>query len=576
MRQQPSLPTTTISASRSTDSIIEAVNLDQPTYFDVEAWAKKTATEDHYFDSFAADRACNFFPRYLRYTKGEWKGKPFILEDWQRAIIRVAFGWKRKSDDTRRFRIIYLELPRKNGKTELAAGIALYLAFCDNEPASEVYSVANNKDQANICFKAAAQMRRASEELSKRTLVAKYSIFNKKEDQSYQVLSSEHGTKDGLSAHGVVYDEFHAFRDRNLYDVMHTSVGARRQPLEIIITTAGNDRHSICYQQHFHAEQVRDGIIADDEFLPIIYAANKDDDITDPRVWAKANPNLGKAVKLEYIRKEAAKAKQQPSYENTFKRLHLNIWTEQATRWLNMDKWDKGGPGKDMHIELVSNHLAEAAAALVGRPCFGGLDFARVSDLTGLSLVFPPLEPTEKWKLLCKFWCPADNITERSRRDRVPYDVWQRYGLITPTEGNVTDYAFVQRDIIELAGLYDMRELAYDRTFFGDIINVLTDEGVPLVAHGQGFLSMGAPTAELERLVQGEKIEHFGHPILRWNASNVAVLTDAAGNIKPDKEKSTEKIDGIVATVMGISRASAHKEEFANLGQLIEEGNAIL
>lgn len=569
----PTLATTNISASASTELPLD---FDTAQYFDVEVWAKKTATEDHYFDEAAAQRAVDFFPRYLRFTKGEWAGKPFILEDWQKAIVRAAFGWKRKVDGTRRFRIIYLELPRKNGKTELAAGIALYLAFCDQEPAAEVYSVANDKEQAAICFNAAKRMRKYSDVLFNRTMAAKYSIFNIKHDQYYWVLSSDHGTKDGLSAHGVIYDEFHAFRDRNLFDVMHTSVGARRQPMEIIITTSGSDRKSICYEQHCHAVSVRDGLMPDDEFLPIIYAADKEDDYTDPRTWAKANPNLGKSVKLAYMRKEAQRAKQQPSYENTFKRLHLNIWTEQAKRWIKMDAWDRGGLGPDTHLEIIQNHITQARASLRGRRCYGGLDFARVNDLTALCLAFPPESPGEKWKLLFWFWCPQDNIKERSERDRVRYDVWEKFGFITSTPGNVTDFDFVERDVSALFNEFDIAELAYDRTFFGDIINHLTDEGLPLVQHGQGFQSMASPTAEFERLVIGGQLEHFGHPIARWNAGNVAVQTDAAGNIKPDKEKSTERIDGIVAGIMAIGRAITHKDEYVNLGKLIEQGVAIL
>lgn len=532
----------------------------EAAYFDVEAWASATANNAlHYFDEEAAERACAFFPRYLRHTKGKrWVGKPFVLEPWERSIVRTIFGWKRKSDGTRRFRIVYIEIGRKNGKTQLAAGIALYMAFCDREPGAEVYSVANDKNQAGLCFNEAAKMRKASNVLVERTLASKYSIFNSKYGQSYQYLSSDHGNKDGLNASCVIYDEFHAFKDRSLYDVMHTSTGMRDQPLEVIITTAGLDKNSICYTQREHALKVRDRIIEDDEFLPVIYAADADDDYTDPRIWAKANPNLGITLKVDYMQKQIEKCESEPSYIDTFRRLHLNIWVESAKRWLPIEKWNNGGPPRETPLDVVKALIEKEEETLIGRRCYAGLDLARVSDLSALVLLFPPIAEGEKWKLIIRCWCPEDNIGLRSKRDRVPYNVWRNFGFLTSTPGNTTDFKFIERDILTLAGLYDIAELAYDRTFAGELVNNLTDEGMPLVEFGQGFLSMAAPTAELERMVvAGDKIWHGGHPVARWNAGNVVVKKDAAGNIKPDKEKSSDKIDIIVALIEALGRAMA-------------------
>lgn len=535
--------------------------------FDAEIWARSTATDEYYFDERAAELACAFFPRFLTHTKGEWAGKPFILEPWQKSIVRAIFGWKRKDDGTRRFRVVYIIIPRKNGKTQFAAGLALYLAFCDGELGAEVYSVANDRDQAGLCFNEAVRMVKYAPALSERLLTNKFSVFNRKKNQSYKVLSSEFGTKDGLNASGVVYDEFHAFRDRMLYDVMHTSTGARRQPLEIIITTAGIDKHSICYELHRHAINVRDGTggYVDTEFLPVIYCADPEDDISDPEVWAKANPNLGKTVKLKYMRDEAEKAKQQPAYENTFKRLHLNIWTEQATRWLQLAQWDKGSANLTSLAEIGALIRAEEET-LRGRQCFAGLDLARVKDLSSLCLVFPPVEADEKWKFIWRFWCPKENIAQRSLTDRVPYEVWARFGFITPTPGNTTDFSYIEKEISDLAGIYDIAEVPYDRHFAGEIVNNLVNEGITMVPFGQGFGSMASPTAEFERLVLSENIQHYGHPIARWNAGNVTVQSDPAGNIKPDKERSVDRIDGIVAAIMGLGRAmvrNADKKEVA-------------
>lgn len=500
------------------------------------------AAKGYWFDHYEADRVCEFFRRYLRHTKGkQHAGKAFDLDPWQRWIVQAIFGWKR-ADGLRVYRVVYLEVPRKNGKTTLAAGIALYMTFCDNEPVGEVYSAANDKRQAAICFNEAKRMRANSEPLRSRSLPYKFSIVVPKSGASYEVLSSEAATKDGLNASCFIFDELHKLKGRDLHDVLHTSTGARAQPLEFNITTAGVDRHSLCYQYHEHAIKVRDGIIEDDEFLGIIFAADKDDPIDDPATWAKANPGIGISVGEDYLRKEAERAKTMPAYENTFRRLHLNQWTEQVTRWLRMTDWD------ECRAEF-------SFADLAGRTCYAGLDLAKVNDLTALSLYFPPIAADEKPKLVWFFWCPADDIAGRTRRDRVPYEVWRRDGLITATEGNATDFDFVEARIVELAGQVVIKELAYDRTFAGEIIQHLQEEGLNLVEFGQGFLSMAAPTAELERLVIGQLVEHDGNPIARWNASNVAVRQDPAGNKKPDKEKSTERIDGIVASIMAIGRA---------------------
>lgn len=502
---------------------------------------------EFYFDQRAAQVAVNFFERLLHHSKGEWAGQPFILEDWQRdEIIRPLFGWKRESDGTRRYRIAYIEVPRKNGKSTLAAGIALLLLFADDEPGAEVYSAAADRDQASIVFDEAKRMVEGSPQLARRSEMYKRSIIMPGTYSAYRVLSADAHTKHGLNAHGVVFDELHAQPNRELWDVLTTSTGARRQPVTVAITTAGYDRESICWEQHEYARQVRDGIIEDETFLPVIYAADMEEDWLDEEVWAKANPNLSVSVKLDYLRNEARRAKQVPAYQNTFRRLHLDQWTQQETRWLPMKDWNACATPVDQGL-------------LRGAPCYGGLDLASTSDIASFLLCFPS-EPGEEehFAWLPFFWIPKENMVERARKDRVPYDAWVRQGLITATEGNVIDYGYIIRDIEALGERFNIEEIAFDRWGAFQVSQALQGAGFTMVGFGQGFRSMAGPTKELLRLVLDGKLAHGGHPVLRWMADNMMVSSDAAGNVKPNKAKSREKIDGIVAGIMALDRAVRH------------------
>jgi phage terminase large subunit-like protein len=501
------------------------------------------ATGGYWFDGAAADRACAFFERVLTHTKGEWAGQPLKLADWQaERIVRPLFGWKR-ADGTRRYRQAFIMIPRKSGKSTLAAGIALYLLLADGEPGAEVYSAAADRDQAAIVFEMAKQMADASPHIRKRVQTFKRALVVPGTASSYKVLSSEAYTKHGLSAHGIVVDEVHALPDRELWDVLTTSTGARRQPLTVAITTAGYDRGSLCFELYEFACKVRDGIVDAPSFLPVIYEAAATDDWKSPATWRKAHPNLSVSVKEEYFAAECERAQQLPAYENTFRRLLLNQWTEQDTRWLPMDQWD-----------ACAGELPD----LAGRACYAGLDLSTTTDISALVLAFPI---GAKLHLLPFFWVPGDNIATRARRDRVPYDVWVRAGLIEATEGNVVDYRVIRQRINELGQRYQIKEIAFDRWNATQLSTELQGDGFEMVAFGQGFASMAAPTRELERRVLGREICHGAHPVLRWMASNVAVTQDPAGNLKPDKAKSTERIDGIVAALMALGRAMHAEEE---------------
>lgn len=502
---------------------------------------------EFYFDKQAARLAILFFERLLHHSKGEWAGQRFVLEDWQKEeIIRPLFGWKRP-DGTRRYRTAYIEIPRKNGKSTMAAGIALLLLFADDEPGAEVYSAAADRDQANIVFEQAKQMVEASSHLSKLAELYKRSIIVPDTMSAYRVLSADVKTKHGLNAHGVVFDELHAQPTRELWDVLTTSVGARRQPLVVAITTAGYDRESICWEQHEYARQVFQGIIEDPSYFAYIRAADPEEDWLDEAVWARANPNLDVTVKMDYLRNEARRAQQTPAYQNTFRRLHLNQWTQQETRWLPLEAWDACGAPFDSRL-------------LEGAACYGGLDLASSSDIASLVLCFPS-EPgeEERYAWLPFFWIPEENMMERARKDRVPYDAWAREGLIMATEGNVIDYAYIIRDIEELGERFNIREIAFDRWGAFQVSQALEGAGFTMVGFGQGFASMAGPTKELLRLILDRKLAHGGHPVLRWMADNMMVSTDAAGNVKPNKAKSREKIDGVVAGIMALDRAVRHQ-----------------
>jgi phage terminase large subunit-like protein len=496
-------------------------------------------SQGYWFDEQSASRAVQFFERHLSHTKGRWAGSKFALMPWQKEeIIRPLFGWRRK-DGTRRFRVAYIEVPRKNGKSTLAAGIGLYLLFADGEPGAEIYSAAADRDQASIVFDQARAMAESSPGLLSRAKVYKRSIVVGKTRSSYKVLSAEAYSKHGLNAHGIVFDELHAQPTRELWDVLTTSTGAREQPLTVAITTAGYDRESICYEQHAYAKKVASGIIEDPAYFAYIASAEEGDDWTSSAIWQKANPGYGVTISGDYLEAECAKAKQVPAYQNTFRRLHLNQWTSQDVRWLDMAAWDKcGGEMPD----------------LSGRECYAGLDLASTTDIAALCLIFPP-QADGVYYVLPYFWIPAENIIDRALRDRVPYDAWARDGLVKATEGNVIDYSVIRSDINSLESEFRVREIAFDRWGAFQLSQDLAGDGFTMIPFGQGFASMSAPTKELLRLTLDKKICHGAHPVLRWMADNVRVKQDPAGNIKMDKAKSREKIDGMVALAMALDRA---------------------
>ena len=478
--------------------------------------------------------AIRFFEENLTHAKGELGGRPFLLEPWQKEYVGRLFGTLQQSG-LRQYRTSLLAIPRKNGKSTLCAGIALKMMF-DGEPGAEIYSCAADRDQARLVFEMAKVCVEASPKLRSRLRVFRNSIVREDTHSVYRALSAQAFTKHGLNAHGVIFDELHAQPNRELNDVMATSMGARRQPLLVYITTAGHDRKSVCWEIWRYAEAVASGSIRDNTFLPAIYAAPTDADWKDESVWAAANPNLGVSVKLDFLRTECQRAVELPTYENTFRQLYLNQWTEQDVRWLRMDHWALGNQPSPVTLE--------------GRKCWGGLDLASTYDTTAFCLLFP-LDNGEYW-VEPHFWVPEENLRQRVARDRVPYDLWQKQGFLHVTNGSVTDYDQVRSDINALAKKYNIRQIAIDRWNATQLATQLQGDGLEVVGFGQGYGSMSAPAKMLEASVVAGRLFHGGHPVLAWQAGNVAIDSDYAQNIKPSKKKSTERIDGIVALVMGL------------------------
>ena len=505
--------------------------------------------ETSHYDKKKADRAVTFIEN-LCHTKGKWAGTRFWLLPWQEQLIRDIFGIV-KPDGNRQFRTAFVEICKKVGKSELAAAVALYLLYADNEPSAEVYGAAADRQQASIVFDVARQMVEMSPALMKRSklMSATKRIVNYGNAGFYQVLSAEVGSKHGFSISGLVFDEIHTQPNRQLYDVLTKySSDARQNPLHFIITTAGNDRHSIAFELHTKAIDIIEGRRVDPTFYPVVYGLKDDEDWEDEANWYKVNPSLGYTVDIERLRDAYREAKQNPADEITFKWLRMNMWVSSTTSWIPDAIFMKGNEPIDMRL-------------LEGRDCYAGLDLSSTGDITALVLMFPPRDVDEKYILVPYFWVPEETIPQRVKANSVPYDVWEKQGYLLATEGNVIHYDFIEKFICDLAEKYHILEIAVDRWNATHMIQNLEDQGFTMVPFGQGFASMSTPTKEFYRLLMEGQIIHAGHPVLRWMAGNVVVETDAAENIKVTKAKSKEKIDGIVASIMALDRCLRNEGE---------------
>lgn len=507
-----------------------------------------------YFDKRAAMRAIHFIEK-LKHTKGEWAGQRFRLEPWQQFVLWNIFGWK-NADGTRRFRYAYIEIARKNGKTALSAGIGLYMLFADGESRPEVYSAATVKDQAKICFSDAVEIVKATD-LKNYLTPYRNSIVYELKGGTMKPLSSDYGTHDGLNPSCGIIDEFHAHKDSGMFDVIKSAFGARRQPLMFIITTAGFDKSGVCYAYRENVIKVLHGVNEDDSLFGIIYTLDDKSEWDDPKMWIKANPNLGVSLSADYLADQVKDAKNRPEAVRNVMTKNVDLWVDAERTWILDDAWQKCIGTTD-------------PADLKGCACWGGLDLSNVSDITAYVLLF---HENDRFQLLPHFWIPEEKMLEKVRKENINYDKWVAEGYVTVTPGNVIDYDFVKADILRIVADYDLRTSAYDRWNSSQTIIDLQNEGMECNPFGQGYGSMSAPTKEFEKLVLTGKIEHFGNPVLRWMLASTLVKTDPAGNIKPDKEKSTQKIDGIVTAIMALgewmtAQADDESNPYENRGLL--------
>ncbi len=510
--------------------------------------------EDLYFDVAAADRVIGFV-EWFRHYKGDWAGQRLKLEAWQKFVISAIFGWKRKASGKRRYKYAYIEVPRKNGKTILAAGVALYMMCADGEGGAEVFTTATKKDQAMLSWRDAqvlvAKCRdddfRAAMTVRKNPAIIEYEAAN----SFLKPLGrdADGDTTDGLNPHCILADELHAWKSEGFWQVLDSALGARSQPLFFQITTAGNSVESVGKSRHDIVKAMLSGEADDvDDWFGIIYTIDEGDAMDDPATWAKANPLYGITVNEEKFRSKLAQARLNPATMREMLTKWLNQWLNQAEAWLDLEKWDRC-----QVIYETDTHRVADKARLRGMRCYGGLDLAHARDLSALALVFPPQGMLERWTVLMRFWCPEEDIDLRSKRDKVPYRTWATKGFIEPMPGEVTDYGFIHRAIVEANEWYDLKAVGYDKTFSQAIVQPLLDEGVNMLEVSQGLMTMSPMAKELERLVEeGTKLNHFGHPILRWNASHCVVDVDANGNIKPNKKKSVQRIDGVIALIIGL------------------------
>lgn len=489
-----------------------------------------------YYDEEAADHAV-WFISLLRHAEGEWAGQPFVLEDWQEFdIVRPLFGWKRKADGLRRYRTAYIEVPRRNGKSALIGAIACYCLIADKEYGAQVYCAATREQQARIVWNYAKKMLELSPELRDEVQLFKSAICSKELYSRFLPLGRDSKTQDGFSVHCGIIDEYHAHKTSDMYDVLSSGRGSRRQPLLVVITTAGEGVSGPCKRESDYVKSLLEGTIENDTYFGFVATVDDPEDWKNPIEWQKANPNWGISIYPDQFQSEFTDAEQSEYKQASFKRKKLNIWVQGEQKWLSVAEW------------AACNRTFDPKD-LLGKPCWGGLDLSSTRDLTALLLTFPM---NGRVKVLPFFWCPKESIAKRSKDDGVPYDAWARNGFLTATEGNVVDYGVVKATILDLEKLYDIQEISFDRWNSTQLTTELSNEGVKMVPFGQGFGSMSSPSKELEKLVASCCLDHNDHPILKWMAANVIVVKDAAGNIKPSKEKSSEKIDGIVSLIMGL------------------------
>jgi phage terminase large subunit-like protein len=529
-----------------------------------------------WFDVEAGDRVIEFVESFCKHYEGEWAGRPIVLEEWQKKLLRILFGWMR-ADGTRRFRTAYIEIPRKNGKSFLCSALSLYLLMADDEPGAQVYSFATKEEQAAIVWGGAVAMCEQSPDLLQYVTIhgekkkTGGTIFCDVMRSKFRPLGSDSRTLDGLNPHASIADELHEHKDRRVWTKLKTATGARRQPLQLEITTAGTyDPESIGWQEHKYAQDVLDGVFEDEAFFAFIAAADDGDDVFAVETQRKANPNYGVSAKPSTLAEAANLARNSPDFYNDYLRYHLNRWTQQDKRWLSVEDWLACDP-VDPRLALANRALR--AEALVGRSCHGGLDLSTKLDLTALVLAFPLEDGVVE--LLCRFWLPQATIDKEAKKGRRHYEQWVKDGWIVATPGKVIDYGFIRREVQELAEKYKIESIGYDPYNATQIATDLGEsDGFLMVEFRQGYTSMSEPSKSFEAQITEAKFRHGQNPVIRWMVGNAVITKDAAGNIKPDKAKASGKIDGVVAAIMATGRLNLSGT--GKTGSYIEETGSLL
>lgn len=498
--------------------------------------------EAYYFDEEAARKVVDYFPRYLVHTKTKYKDKPFELLDWQiNDIIRPVFGWKRE-DGTRRFRVVFVFVPKKNGKSALSSGLGIYLAFADGEPGAEVYCCAADRKQAGVVFDDAKYMAEHSKVLGKILRPYRNHIVRKGTNSKFEVLSSDADTKHGFNVHGLIADEFHSWDSDELYHVLAAGVAARDNPLVVVITTAGNDTDSPCHEMYERALKVIENPALDPEMYVYIAEASESDDWTSEDTWKSANPSYGITVNPSFLKAECRRAQMSPALEASFKQLHLNLWQKDETRrFLPLHRWTACD-------EPVSYE------ALKGRECFAGIDLSETYDMSALALLFPPRTPDEKYEILVRYWLPSGSIEDNTKKDKKPYQRWIDDGWLVTTPGDVVNYEFIRSEIIALSKDFKIKEVGYDKYKARQLVEQLKGDGFKMIEINQSW-NLTSPLNRLLTLAVEKNLRHGNHPILEWNVDCLAVEMDAFGNLRPSKRKSAGHIDGVSAILNALDRA---------------------
>ncbi|MEO8277763.1 MAG: terminase TerL endonuclease subunit [Thermoanaerobaculia bacterium] len=499
------------------------------------------------WDLEAARRIIRFFPAVLCLTDGDFEGKPFHLGPWQQFIVGSLFGWKR-ADGSRRFRTAFCVTGTGSGKSPFAAGIGHYMTVADGEKRAQVYAAAAKKDQARIIFNTAVAMMEQSPALRRRLQPSgkpphTWNLLDLKSHSFFRPLSSDNKQSGGI-VHCALVDEIHEHEDPNTVDMLRAGTKGRRQPLIFEITNTGFDRTTVCYDHYDYSLRVLQGMHVDESWFCYVCGLDEGDEWSDERVWLKANPNLGVSIQLDYLRGRVNEALGMPNIQNIVRRLNFCEWTDAESVGIPVDQW-----------------IAAAApfdeAELAGRECFVGLDLSASQDLTAMMAYFPG-DPGKKARVLRHYFIPGEDLAKRGKSDRVPYDLWESQGHLTVIPGKVIRFDIVEKAILDFAQRYTVREVAIDPFGGMHLSNQLADDGFTVVQMQQSYTLLSPPTKELLRLVAGEEIEHGGDPVLKWMAANVALEQNAAGDIRPSKKRSKGRIDGIVALVMAIDRASRH------------------